>query len=383
MTAAQDPAEPTPDPIAASGAEPIEAGAAPAAPPPEGPPPAAPALPPRRRSVAGPVLGVIGFLVLAAAIAWLWRNPPAPPPNPAQTQALAALDRQVAAMATEVRALDQRVTALAARKPPAPPNPVDLGPVEARLTALEHRPAPTPAPPADMATKADVSALGARIDALAQKEGSTAALGKQLGAQGDTLARTQASTAALGKRVDGLEQTAQTRAADLATINHEVATLQAGAAGIERLARLQAAAAALDAGAPIGTIPDAPPALARYAATPPPTLSALRLSFPAAARAAAEASRPDVADKSLLSRMWARVRNVVTVRQGNQVVVGNPASGPLAAAQTALDAGDLAGAVVELAKLQGPAALAMGDWLAQARALLAARAAIAQMQAHA
>ncbi len=358
MTAAQDPAETTPDAIGTPGAEPLEP--APAAPPPTPPPGPAP----RRRAAAGPVLGVIGFLILAGAIAWLWRNPPVPPPDPAQTQALAALSRQVAAIATETRALDQRVAALAARKPPAPPappKPVDLGPIEARLTALENRPAPTPAAPADMATKAGLAALGARIDALARK---------------------QDGTAALARRVDTLEQGAQTRTADLASIKREVAALQAGAAGIERLARLQAAAAALDAGTPIGTIPDAPPALARYATAAPPTAAGLRLSFPAAARAAAAASRPDVAGKPLLSRMWARVQNVVTVRQGDHVVVGNAASDTLAAAQSALDAGDLAGTVAQLGKLQGPAAAAMGDWLAQARALLAARAAIIQMQAH-
>ncbi len=81
--------------------------------------------------------------------------------------------------------------------------------------------------------------------------------------------------------------------------------------------------------------------------------------------------------------MWARVQNVVTVRQGDRIVLGDPASGTLAAAQTALDAGDLAGAVKQLDTLHGPAAAAMGGWLGQARALLAARDALATMQAHA
>ena len=49
----------------------------------------------------------------------------------------------------------------------------------------------------------------------------------------------------------------------------------------------------------------------------------------------------------------------------------------LARARGSLDAGDLAGAVAAVATLTGPAAQAMADWLAQARALLDARAALA------
>ena len=44
---------------------------------------------------------------------------------------------------------------------------------------------------------------------------------------------------------------------------------------------------------------------------------------------------------------------------------------------TALDAGDLSAAVTDVATLQGAAGQAMATWLAQARALLDARAALA------
>jgi hypothetical protein len=308
------------------------------------------------------VLGIIGFLILAAAIAWVWRNPMPPQTNPALAQAQAVLDTRVAALGAQVRGLDAQVAALAARKPPPEPKPVDLGPIEARLAAIENRPPPAAAPPADMATKADVAALGARVDAIAGE---------------------QASVADLTKRVAALEAAAQASGGELAATRQAVASLQSGAARTTRLARLQAAAADLDAGAPLGAISGAPPALARYADTPPPTISTLRLAYPAAARAAARASRPDLSGKPLLGRMWARVQNVVTVRQGDRIVLGDPASGTLAAAQTALDAGDLAGAVKQLDTLHGPAAAAMGGWLGQARALLAARDALATMQAHA
>ena len=46
-------------------------------------------------------------------------------------------------------------------------------------------------------------------------------------------------------------------------------------------------------------------------------------------------------------------------------------------------AGDVAGAVDAVSSLHGAAADAMSNWLAQAKALLAARSALADMSAHA
>jgi hypothetical protein len=53
----------------------------------------------------------------------------------------------------------------------------------------------------------------------------------------------------------------------------------------------------------------------------------------------------------------------------------------LAHARTVLDAGDLAGAVASVGSLSGPAAQALAAWLDQARGLLAARAALADLAA--
>ena len=64
------------------------------------------------------------------------------------------------------------------------------------------------------------------------------------------------------------------------------------------------------------------------------------------------------------------------------MLVGDPAAGVLERARTALDAGDLAGAVAAVDSLNGAAAQAMAGWLAQARALLDARAALAEWAAH-
>jgi hypothetical protein len=246
-----------------------------------------------------------------------------------------ALDARVQAIEARVAALERRPAPVAAAQPaPAPASATggaapDLGPLEARIAALEQRPPPTAAP-------APNDSFGPRV-------------------------------AADEARLATLEKTAEVPAqlADRAN----------------RTARIQAAFIALSVGHPLGDLPGAPPALARYATAAPPTEAALRLAFPAAAQAALAADHPASGEKSVLRRMWAEAQNLVTIRQGDHVLVGDPAAGILAHAQTALDAGDLAGAVAAVATLNGPVAQALAPWLDQARALLAARAALADLAA--
>lgn len=228
-----------------------------------------------------------------------------------------ALERQVAALQDQVSRLQQRPQ----------PQPPDVAPLEARVAALEQRPPPAAAPATDLGP------LTARVDALEKRQASDAS-------------SSQARVAALEN-----------------TINRAVGVL--------------AARQALDAGHKLGNLPGAPPALARFADTDPPTEASLRLAFPDAARAALAASRPGTNGQPFLSRMWARAQDLVTIRQGDRVIVGDPAAGLLDRARRALDDGDLPGAVQAVAALQGPATQAMASWLAQARALLDARAALA------
>jgi hypothetical protein len=72
-------------------------------------------------------------------------------------------------------------------------------------------------------------------------------------------------------------------------------------------------------------------------------------------------------------------RSLVTVKHGDQVLLGTSASSVLGAAQARLDAGDLAGAVAALDGLDAAAATAMASWRGQAQGLLDARNALAQM----
>ena len=228
------------------------------------------------------------------------------------------------------------------------PKPPDLAPLEARIAALEQKPPPTP-PPADTNAAQRLTAYEARLAAL-EKASQTS-----------------------GQLASGQLAAGQLAAGQLADRKSEDR--------IGRIARIQAAFIALSVGQPLGEIPDAPPALSRYTITAPPTEAALRLAFPAAAQAAMAAARPPPTDQPVLQRLWAQAQDLVTVRQGDHVLLGDPAAGVLARAQTALDAGDLATAVAALASLSGPQAQALAPWLDQAHGLLAARAALATLAA--
>ena len=216
-----------------------------------------------------------------------------------------------------------------------------LAAIEARLTRLEQRPPANP----------DLSGLTARLDVLER--------------------RPIPDLAGLRTRLDGIEQRPP---ADPEALSARMAALEQAAARTGRLVRVQAAIAALAAGHRLGDIPGAPPAITRFAATPPPTEAGLRLAFPVIERL-----RPADDDRSFLTRVLSRTEGLVTIRQGDKVLVGDPAAGVLARAHAALDAGDLDAAITAISSLRGDAAAAVAGWLADATALRDARAALATL----
>ena len=273
------------------------------------------------RSLALPILYFIGFTILAGAIAWMWQNPPLPPEAPTE------------ALQERLQTVEARLAQLEARPEAKPASPPDFSQLIARLAALEARASnPPAAQPA--ANSPNLGPLEARIAAVEARPA------------------TPPMDAALTQRIG-------------------------------RIARIQAASVALEAGHKLGELPDAPPALLRFANANPPTESSLRLAFPAAMQTALVASRPINPELPVLSRIWGRLQELITIRQGERVLVGDPAAGVLANAKQTLDAGDLAGAVVILDHLNPPAAKAMSDWTSSAQALLGARAALAEMSARA
>jgi hypothetical protein len=306
-------------------------------PPPDLPPEAtAPApKPPGRDPV--PWLYGLGFVVLAAAILYLWQYPSTPAGPDSNAAAIQAVEQRLTDIDGRLTRLEQRPTA-------------DLGKITARLDALDGR-------------TADQTQLTTRLDALSGRIESQS-----------------------GRNQTGIDATRD----QISALSTRVAAIEANSSGIEpltrrlnRIARLQEASLALAAGRAVGDVPDAPDALARYAHAPPPTEAGLRLRFPQAERIALAAHQPDDGDAPFLGRVWDRAQSLVTIRRGEEVVVGNPASVILNRAQTAIDAGDLAGAVAAVESLRGTPGQAMASWLSDAKALLDARAALAQLAAQA
>jgi hypothetical protein len=198
-------------------------------------------------------------------------------------------------------------------------------------------------------------------------------------------ANSQTAQAALGEKFANLDAQVQAMQAAQATDHGTLTQLAANnvdltklTTKIELLGRLETARMALESGQPLGDIPNAPPALAKFATQAPPTEADLVLSYQAAAKAANDSSVAR-ADKgsSLLTGALTRVESLVTISKGDQVLVGAPAAAITAKAGQQLNAGDLAGAVATLTTgLSTATQAAMGDWLPQAQSLLAARNAI-------
>jgi hypothetical protein len=290
---------------------------------------------------------VPAFLLLAGGLYWVWQD---------RTN---NRNDEVLSLQADLRTAQQRIIALEQRPAPGAPDTARITAVENALKALAAKPAP------------DTARLEQRLASLEAKP--------------------SADTATLEKRIATIEakptpDVARDMQAAVASVtaemNAKIASLDSKVQqDLARTTRLRAATLALDAGKPIGDLPGATPALQRYVATPPPTEPALRQSFGDFSAKAEKASQPTGEGKDFTDRMWARAQQLVTVRQGDKVVVGAPAAVTLAAARTKLDAGDLAGAVASLAPLDPPAAAVMEPWKRDAQALLDARAALAAMAA--
>ena len=311
------------------------------------------------------------LFVIAAGGAWVWQHPGLLHSGAAR-EGVAHPDPAVLALEARVAKLEQR------------PDP-NLAPLTARLDALEKRGAQPLAPAAvNPAPAFDPAPLMARLEAL---EARTLTGPPSAGTPDQEfralLARLDAVERTVAER-EAARHDADTLAARVDDLEHQISGLAAKessaadtAEHAARLSRIEAAELALAAGRPLGPIQDAPAALAKFATAAPPTEASLRLAFPDAAKAAVSVSQPDTEGKPFLDRMIARLggTNLVTVREGGHVVVGNAAADVLT--HVLLEAGDLAGAVRYVASLSGAPAERMAAWRADAEALLAARAALA------
>jgi hypothetical protein len=301
--------------------------------PPPDEPHEAPVAASKQRPNPVPWLYGLGFLVLAAAVFYLWQYPNAPADTGRETTALQALEQRLAEIDARLIRLEQR------------PNP-DLGKITTRLDSLDGRAGDQ----TQLASRMD--ALSGRIESLSRRD--------QTG-----IDATKQQIDALTTRVSGLDSNAS--GLDAITVR------------LNKIAKLQRASLALGLGRPIGDLPNAPDALARFSQTAPPTEAELRRQFARARQSALAANQSNARDAPFASRIWDRAQGLITVRRGDEIVLGNPSAVALSQAQAALDAGDLAGAVGAVERLTGQPLRAMADWLAPAKALLAARSALAEM----
>jgi hypothetical protein len=332
------------------------------APPPQPPAESSPEIP-RRRVPAQAIVAVASVLIIIALIVaspfWAppvmhalpWGTPgkpqesakPAPQAAaPTPDPAIATLKAQAAQDAATVQQLTRRIAALEARPTP---QPSDLGPIEQRITALEAK--PTPQAPDLGPIEQQLGGLDRTIADLRQ---SVAALEKAAQAQPATDPKNTAMALVL----------LQIRAAvDLGRpFGAEYQTLLALAGDRHELTT---------AAAPLGG-PAENGVASRTVLT-----ARLRQLAPQIATANVPTSN------GWTAQIAARLRGLVTIRRiggGDQ----SPAEAAVGDAQHDLAAGDLAGAVAALDRLDGAYRAAAEPWLKMAKDRLAVEAALRQVQ---
>jgi len=339
-----------------------------------------------------PLLNLAGFVILAAGIAYLWTRPTPTPEMPVipadQSGVIAAIRGQVGNLQSSLATLDarekqdisdlrQQIAGLPAagggasgsQQVTASQGQSQNGDLASQISALKDQLAKVESSQQAAAQQVQaapsagsVDALSGKLDTLSQRESGDTQSIRQ------TLSSVQQQLSDLSDKAKSLAQDTQ--------------NLPQLAAQSARIGQVLQAEDALASGKPLGSITNAPSALAKFETKAPPTEASLRLAYPTAARAAEKAGGPQDASGGFWHGVWLRVQNLVTLRQGDRVIVGDQTGGTLAHARRLLDAGDLSGAVTVLGTLQGPAAAAMTPWVDQAKALIAARQALAEMAAH-
>lgn len=322
-----------------------------------------------RRLPSRDILLASALLALSLGLIGLWLRPAEDFTD--DRRRLQRLESRAGLDPAALEALRSRIDALERRQPkpsdaadarnnaPEAGSARELGMIAERLTTLEN------------SARQDQRQMASRLDALEARVTDDRG-GKDLGdlrARVDRLERSPISDPRAQARIDELTA----RLARLEVANERVSAL---ADRVDRVARLRAIETALAAGQKLGEMPGLPDALGRFAHAGPPTEAALRAAFPAverAVRAALTADSPNGLDGG---QLWERVKTLITVRRGDGTAVGRDTDSLLESAGVALQRGDLAGAERAVAALPPRAQTATEPWLGDARAILAARAAL-------
>ncbi|MDD3445591.1 MAG: mitofilin family membrane protein, partial [Zavarzinia sp.] len=319
----------------------------------------------------------------------------------AEDSRIAALEAAVAGLDRKIQALDARVAEIG--EAPGTGGAVDDGTVAElrdQIDALRER-------------------QGALEEALAAAESGTDDAGAEDAAEGTPAPAAPSSgglmaDAALSARLAAIEArlaTPSSDAAAIAALQQEIAALKAAAASADtritnETERLRDVGRGVSLVYAIGRLrnllgTDAPYAAALktvrghfdalgllreptigkaldtlevHAVTGLATRATLATEFVPLARAAVQAANVP-ADADVVDKLLAEAGNLITIRPVGEVE-GDDAAARVARAERRLDRGDLAGAVAEIAPLEGGAATVLADWRARAEARLAAEAAV-------
>ncbi|WP_349358692.1 mitofilin family membrane protein [Stappia sp.] len=285
-------------------------------------------------------------------------------------QSLAGLSDQARDNAESVSALGERVDALSAELEADPGTDAlaaRVGELETALAGAQD-------------TASGLAGLRETVDAVAQ---TVAAQGETAGQQATTLEAVRTDLGALEERLGARlsDLSAQVSALDerLTPVEARIgdATARETAARALAVSRLKAA---LDRGAPFETELAAVAAalpqdadlgvLSERAGDGVPTQATLKARFGAVARSMSAAlDRP--ADGDVVDSFWSNARSLVSIRQPGDTDADTPAAA-LGRMEARVEAGDFAGAVEAYETLPEAVRAAGADWVADARARVAA-----------
>lgn len=228
---------------------------------------------------------------------------------------------------------------------------------------------------AHQADKTQLAVLEVEVSDLRANAAQTSPVADLIAAQ----AQLTQKQAALAAQVTALQSQVVADHGTLAALQVNAQEISQLTARMAQLNTVAAARMALDAGLPLGAISHAPPALALFTNTAPPTLLQLKESFPEAARSAEAASLTNADETDFWQKVRVRLEGLITVSNGQQVIFGPPAAAALNRMRLALANDDLASAVAEAETLNAPTQAAMASWLTPAKQLLAAHQALLSM----
>ncbi|QCO02881.1 mitofilin family membrane protein [Azospirillum argentinense] len=343
-----------------------------------------------RKSGAGfaTAVSLIALLVGAAALSQPWWGPRVPgwptAGGPAAPVATAPAPQPDPALRNQIQQLSERLAKLEQRPAAAPAegnaaaSGIDqqtldnaVGQLTARIQQLEERP--------QAAAEAAPAEPDPRVAQLTEQLGQVQQRVDAVGSEAQAAGQIRQEVDALKQELAAVNQAVETRR-DAATAAQTL-VLAAGqlrsalAAGQPFQQELQAVRAVASGDAQVTQPLEA---VAGYAAKGVPTQPQLTDRFSAMASDIVRADNQGEGN-DWVEQVTGKIATLVTVRRSGGDAVGDGASAVVARAEAALQAGNLGGAVKELAALKGPAAQVAAPWIADAKARLAANEAGQQL----